>query len=284
MAIYALTSLGSNLSALVTNIQAQQDSIRSLERGTVTPNVLVTGLLFNRTDRVVIGEAIERYNGSAWTLLLDPEHAQLNAGGTVVPTVNLPMGGFKITGLAPATANGDAARYEQVLHRNGALAATGTLNMGGQKISSLGAPIVNGDAARIQDCQPNNACLINRDENPTQELAADHAGSFQTGPESATGVREMPLMVAVRASGEVRFQSDNSLLGTLTLQNWLVFRHDETTIVVANLTLGVTPIRFAIEWKTSAPKGLWFSTFRVTDGAFLTVENLSLIMVAGVGE
>lgn len=34
--------------------------------------------------------------------------------GQTTPTANIPMGGFKITGLAGATANGDAVRYQDV--------------------------------------------------------------------------------------------------------------------------------------------------------------------------
>lgn len=40
--------------------------------------------------------------------------------GQTTPTANIPMGGYKITGLGAATANGNAVRYEQV----GALAAS----------------------------------------------------------------------------------------------------------------------------------------------------------------
>jgi hypothetical protein len=34
--------------------------------------------------------------------------------GQTVPTANIPMGGFKLTGLAAATSNGDALRFEQL--------------------------------------------------------------------------------------------------------------------------------------------------------------------------
>ena len=34
--------------------------------------------------------------------------------GQTVPTANLPMGGFKLTGLGAATTNGDAVRFEQI--------------------------------------------------------------------------------------------------------------------------------------------------------------------------
>lgn len=38
----------------------------------------------------------------------------LQKDGSVTPTANLPMGSFKLTGLAAGTANGDSVRYEQL--------------------------------------------------------------------------------------------------------------------------------------------------------------------------
>ena len=46
--------------------------------------------------------------------------------GQTVPTANLPMGGFKLTGLAAGTGNGDSVRYEQFISGSG---ATGTWNI-----------------------------------------------------------------------------------------------------------------------------------------------------------
>lgn len=38
----------------------------------------------------------------------------IDKGGRTTPTANLPMGGFKLTGLAAGSANGDSVRYEQI--------------------------------------------------------------------------------------------------------------------------------------------------------------------------
>lgn len=38
----------------------------------------------------------------------------LSKDGQTVPTANLPMGGFKLTGLAAGSTNGDSVRYEQL--------------------------------------------------------------------------------------------------------------------------------------------------------------------------
>ncbi len=60
-----------------------------------------------------------RVSGS-WILMLDQVSlgaavsGSLQKDGSVTATGNLPMGGHKITGLAAATANGDAVRFEQV--------------------------------------------------------------------------------------------------------------------------------------------------------------------------
>jgi hypothetical protein len=40
--------------------------------------------------------------------------SSLAKDGQTVPTANIPMGGFKLTGLAAATSNGDALRFEQL--------------------------------------------------------------------------------------------------------------------------------------------------------------------------
>jgi len=42
-------------------------------------------------------------------------NACLNKNGQNSPTANIPWGGFKITGLGAATANGDAVRWEQIV-------------------------------------------------------------------------------------------------------------------------------------------------------------------------
>jgi hypothetical protein len=59
------------------------------------------------------------------------------------------MGNTKITGLAAATANGDAVRYEQALLLAGGT-MTGAIAMGGNKVTGLAAASTNGDAVRYQ--------------------------------------------------------------------------------------------------------------------------------------
>lgn len=52
-------------------------------------------------------------------------------------TSNLPMGGFKVTGLAAATGNGEAVRYEQLSGYQAALTTASTVALGTANITSL---------------------------------------------------------------------------------------------------------------------------------------------------
>lgn len=115
--------------------------------------------------------------------------------GTVAFTANQPMGGFKLTGLAAGTANGDSVRYEQV--QSAALLATlnptlsasylaltggtltGALAMSNQFITGLPAATATGQAVRYD------------------ELIA-HPASYVTSGTMA--VARLPVMVGAGAS------------------------------------------------------------------------------------
>jgi len=66
--------------------------------------------------------------------------------GQTVPTANIPMGGFKLTGLAAATLNGDAVRYEQIAQLTGA-------NSSITSMTGLTAPTVAANPVRATDEQ-----------------------------------------------------------------------------------------------------------------------------------
>jgi hypothetical protein len=86
---------GSPLSATAPSAAGQ---VLAWDGGAWTPALLPAGI----TDHGALGG------------LGDDDHPQyLLADGTRSPTGNLGMGGFKLTGLAAATANGDALRFEQ---------------------------------------------------------------------------------------------------------------------------------------------------------------------------
>jgi hypothetical protein len=74
--------------------------------------------------------------------------ALLLAGGTMAG--NIAMGSNKVTGLAAATTNGDAVRYEQVLLLAGGT-MSGAIAMGGNKVTGLAAASANGDAVRYDE-------------------------------------------------------------------------------------------------------------------------------------
>lgn len=149
MTAYAEFTSGINLSGLPGVISTQFEAVRSLERGALAaaPTIKPTGLIWNRTDEGTYGEAWMRWNGAAFTVLLDPEATQINASGTVAWAADQPMGTHKLTGLAAGTANGHSVRYEQVILTSGANAMAADLAMGTHKITGLGTPTVSTDAA-----------------------------------------------------------------------------------------------------------------------------------------
>jgi len=154
MSLYGYISLGSNESALITNIETQHEAMRGFERGTSTPTVIVVGQFWTRTDHPTYGEAImRRSNAGTWAVFCDPEATQVNNLGTVAYAANQPMGGFKLTGLAAGSANGDSVRYEQVLRLVGGT-MSGNIAMGTSKVTGLGAPTAVGDAARYEETIP----------------------------------------------------------------------------------------------------------------------------------
>ncbi len=162
---YQTIGLGTNLSQLASNIDMQNEAIRSHERGTTEPTIKPNGLIWFRTDYPTLGNAMVQWNGSAWVLLLDPDFPALNAGGSVAAAADLPMASHKLTGLAAGTTAGDSVRFEQVVLASGANSMSGDLNLNGhtltnlgadldmhtKKITNLAAPGANNDAARKVD-------------------------------------------------------------------------------------------------------------------------------------
>ena len=279
MAIYTTILAGSNLSTLVASLQTQHDAIMTFQRGTVTPTVVSTGIVWNRTDYAVLGDAWVRYNGSAYTLLLDPEFAQLNAGGTVAMGADLAAGGFKLTGLAAGTANGHSVRYEQVLLRSGALAMTGALDMGTtNKIVNLAAPTAATDAVRLVDLQASGLVYFqtNRDDKangfPVKlQIASDLTTTYTVCP----GFAKPPRQVTVKLKGRLQVDTGGSTIATLdseiTFNRWIA---DST----GGFTGGVfetkqihdngagTTYSLQCEWKATAPVGV-FLRIRASSGS-----------------
>lgn len=111
-----------------------------------------------------------------------------NMSGAIAMTNN------KITGLAAATSNGDALRYEQLVGMYALLTGatfSGVIAMGGNKITGLGAGTTNGDALRYE--QLVGAYLL--------LSGGTMSGNIAMGGNSVTGLR------AAIANGEaVRYE------------------------------------------------------------------------------
>ena len=150
MTIYAQANLGQTISGIVLADDAQDEAIRSHERGNVEPTVLIDGLLWNSLDQTIINasstpgwwptdtsDAILIRRGGSWETFADARYPQLNAGGTVQMIANLRMNSLKITGLADGTDPNDGANVGQVVLVSGANAMTGALAMGANKITGL---------------------------------------------------------------------------------------------------------------------------------------------------
>jgi len=98
--------------------------------------------------RVVYNSTTSKLQVSNGTSFANVDAASLLlAGGTMAG--NIAMGSNKVTGLAAATTNGDAVRYEQVLLLAGGT-MSGNINANGNKVTGLAAASTNGDAVRYE--------------------------------------------------------------------------------------------------------------------------------------
>ena len=212
MGLWAPQSLGSSLSSMAVTDDAQDEAIRSHERGSTAPTSKPTGLLWDCTDSSTLsgaglpsGDGMLRWNGSAWTGLMDLTQKQVNAGGTVTYGANQPMGGYIHTGLGAGSASGHSVRYEQVLLRSGANAMTGNLDAGSYQITNLAAPSSSSHAARLADIPTaigkawfNN----NRDAAGSSKPVKTRTGSGDTTNFCESGF--IPRKFTVRLGGTAR--------------------------------------------------------------------------------
>lgn len=75
----------------------------------------------------------------------DTEHATIKLSALATPTANIAMGGYKFTGLAAGSGNGDSVRYEQVLLLAGGT-MSGNIAMGSNKVTGLADGTAANDA------------------------------------------------------------------------------------------------------------------------------------------
>jgi hypothetical protein len=130
--------------------------------------------------------------------------ALLLAGGTMAG--NIAMGSNKVTGLAAATTNGDAVRYEQALLLAGGT-MSGNIAMGGSKVTGLAAASSNGDAVRYEQLTALGVhsawtpTLTASGSNPTASATSGENRYTQIGSQ-VTGVGHMQVTAA--GSGTIR--------------------------------------------------------------------------------
>jgi hypothetical protein len=227
MTTWQPSNLGQNISTIVQQDDAQDEAIRSFERGSTAPTLATrpAGLLHSTLVSAIltstgaaalsIPEAMVRWDGTNWVLQWDVRYPMINDHGTIPFAADQPMGGFKLTGLAAGSASGHSVRYEQVVLRSGALAWTGTMDAGGQRLSNLGAPSAGADALRLQDVDAENyGHFYNTNENA---IAHPDGGVKYYNPSavstSFTHCGFRPRVVEVRVYGKLTQFTDNSAVG-----------------------------------------------------------------------
>lgn len=291
MAVFADLSPAANLSGFAAAINAQFAAVRSLERGSVTPAVLIAGALWEKTDYAWAGgagSAIMRYTGSSHVLLLDPRAAQINASGTVAMAANLAMGGFKITGAANGTDSTDLATVGQV----NTLAAgtwTGNRNAGGFLLTNLGAPSSQTSdqvAARYDDTWQTTHGLCRYFDAITLDVGGGEtnqcAGGKRSNPSVATTF--CPRQVTFTLSGAITLVSGGLPLHTIARTVAVATRVNGDSGWIEVTRLGASDqVALEVQWSTSEPRGFSVRLRRVSSSALCTIAAISGLAISGVG-
>jgi hypothetical protein len=146
---------------------------------------------------------------------------------------DLVLNGQKITGLAAATANGDALRYEQIVGLYLALTGgtlSGSLAMGGQKITGLAAGTNNGDAVRFEQLS-----VI-----PTLCISGSYTGDGTANRAVAHGLGSIPKIVILHSNSSgvgIGVNMRGNILkfvGTTTAGQFVVTTTDSTNFYVGS--------------------------------------------------
>lgn len=156
MTIWAPQNLGDNISEMALADDAQDEAIRSCERGSTEPTLATrpNGCLWLCTNSTIltglgfgsVAEMLLRWDGSNWKPIADVAAPALNAAGTVVPTADLSLGSHKITSLAAGSASTDAARVGQVVLLDGSAAMAANLDLASHEVKNVAAPTTGGSA------------------------------------------------------------------------------------------------------------------------------------------
>lgn len=296
MPLYSAITTAADLSQLVALLAAQDEAIRSLERGATAPGAATAGALWNRTDHGYAGgagDAVYRSNGTSYSFLLDPRHAQLNAGGTVSLTGPLNFGGQKGTNAADGTSPTDLATVGQVAAL--ASAWTGDVDGGGHELRNLGAPAASDQsAARVDDTWQTTHGIGRRfaafDVDDGSGVVNACAGGKNPG---AVGLGTFcPAIVHLVIEGNVTAISGGAavLNAVPRTQVACVRDGDEGTGWRTYATLtgslpggGANTVDVQVRWKTDAPRGFLVRLRRQSDGAACTVVKRVALAQAAVG-
>lgn len=302
MSLWQAQNLGANLSQIVAADDAQDIAILSCQRGITQPSGdgAPLGNLWANSNGAAhgfVGDALmyKRPDGTYY-VLIDPAHAVLNAGGTVLPTADIPFNSKKITGLAAGTANGHAVRYQQVLkvsESTGALLAD--LDAGAFKVTNLAAPAGDAHAARRQDTFRSSHGRFVYNATCAQENASTPDTTSEVCAELGSGIVSfVPRFSRLRLFGDVRLQSDNSVVGNIAaaverdVWRWNSQGGDAGTggtVLVDTISAGAISVKVYVEWRYSPADKLGFRLRlqRASDNAPVFVDVAQQQSFYGVG-
>jgi hypothetical protein len=275
MGIYQRQNLGTNISTIVSFDDSQDESMRSYERGSTEPTITPTGLLWDCTDSTLltslglsgVSEAMLRWDGSDWTVHAIVGTPALAANGKVALTANLPAGGYKVTGLAAGSANGDSVRYEQVLLLAGGTMA-GNIAMVGNRVTGLGAPSSANDAARKTD-------VDGKVSNQFYQTTGTGAARIDSGPlygdPDVNWVERMKTTTfpAERARLVLKGQLVENSSGTAISDNFHAVL-DIPRVRVPGSSDNGGLVRFPVGWISNSGSGTWTVLQAAFDDAYVS--------------
>ena len=225
----------------------------------------------NSWNPAVAGAAI---NATDWASLLADLSAALSLcvlkDGTQVLTANIPMGGFKLTGLAAGTANGNSVRWEQTL--------AGLSTTKGDIVSATGANAI----ARLAVGSDN--AVLQADSTATGGVSWNTSGGFTTGDVKLTikTVADTGWVLMndgtigdASSGGTTRANADTSALFTLLWNNTA-----NADCAVSSGRGGTAAADFAAHKTIALPKALGRALATFGAGAGLTNRTLAHIVGA----
>lgn len=239
MSLYGPQNLGASISEFAIADDGQDEAIRSHERGSSEPTVLIAGLNWNSTNNTIIqaadgasalvspgthADAILTRKASSWQYLLDARYPQLNAGGTVKLEADLDCGAQKLTNLGPSTLATSAARRTDVVLKDGGNDFTADQSMGGNKLTNVGTPTAAGDAATKAYVDSGGAASTEQFVHAgilggANYLLTEHpSGDGGTVTESFIETAKPPRELSLSIFGSVVQSDNNSRQGRVQMQ------------------------------------------------------------------